>query len=365
MNQYPRIPFREEEMEVAYTKPAHFMGPIVPIYHYPVTPKDGVKAALSREPLFQICGIESDMFVPRCNPDNLARSFVLDGSEHEIGYNGDGRDMFGVVWEYVEQAGGCMVRPGHPLLDDMNEWPDKVVWPDVESWDWQGNSQVAHDFLQRDTAVSCWLMNGWFERMLSFMNTEDALLAMLDEDQEDALIAFLDKLSDLYIKIIDKHCKYFPEIDVFYIHDDWGSMKGPFFSPEVGRKFFVEPMRKVTDYIHSQGKFAELHSCGHIFKQMENICDAGWDTWSGQLMNDTQTLYELYGDRIMMQVTPDLFDPSQLTPEEQRAKAREYADKFCNPDKPSMFNGYGNEVMTEAYREELYKRSRINYCGRY
>lgn len=358
-----KIPFQEKELEVAYTKPIYYGGPIVPVYHFPVTPKQAVHAALRREPLFQVCGIESDMFAPGCNPDNVARGFVLDGSMHRLGDNGNGLDMFGVKWEYIPQAQGCMVRPGHPLLNDANEWVDKVKWPDIESWDWEGNGKVAHDFLQRDTAVSCWFMNGWFERLLSFMNSEDALMALVDEDQIDALKAMFDKLSDLYIKIIDKYCTYFPEIDVFFIHDDWGSMKSPFFSPEVGRNIFVEPMRKVTDFIHSKGKLAELHSCGAVFEQLGNICDAGWDTWQGQLMNDTHTLYELYGDRIMMQVTPDIFDPSKLTLDEQRAKAREYARKFCNPDKPSMFNGYGNEVMTEAYREELYKQSRINYCG--
>lgn len=355
--------FDPAEAKVAYRKPAHFMGPLVPVYTYPVTPKEGVLSALRREPIWQVVGHETDMFIPRANPDNVARSFILDGSEHEVGYNGDGLDMFGVKWEYVEQAGGCMVRPGNPLLEDANEWVDKIVWPDVDSWDWEANSKVSTDFLKRDTAVSCWMMNGWFERLLSFMHTEDALLALIDEDQKDAIKALFDKLSDTYIKIIDKYFTYFPGIDVIYVHDDWGSQKSPFFSPEVGREMFVPYMRKVTDFVHSKGKFCELHSCGHIFKQAENICDAGWDTWSGQLMNDTQTLYELYGDRIMMQVTPDLFDPNDLTLDEQRAKAREYCDKYCNPDKPSMFNGYGSQVLTEAYREELYIRSRINYHG--
>lgn len=358
-----KIRFDPSEKRVAYTKPAYYTGPIVPVYSYPVTPKEGVRAALSREPLWQVVGIEEDMFIPRANPDNLARSFVLDGSEHEQGFNGDGLDMFGVKWEYVEQAGGCMVRPGNPLLNDANEWKDKLVWPDVDSWGWEETARTAKIFLKRDTAISCWFLNGWFERLLSFMHTEDALMALVDEDQKDAIKGMFEKLSDLYIKIIDKYVEYFPEIDLFFVHDDWGSQKSPFFSPEVGAEMFVPYMRKVTDHIHSKGKFCELHSCGNIFKQIGNVCDAGWDTWSGQLMNDTQALYEMYGDRIMMQVTPDLFDPERLTLEEQRAKAREYCDRFCNPDKPSMFNGYGNQVMTDAYREKLYVRSRINYCG--
>jgi hypothetical protein len=88
---------------------------------------------------------------------------------------------------------------------------------------------------------------------------------------------------------------------------------------------------------------------------------AGWDSWSGQAMNDTQKIYELYGDKILLGVIPDKYDAANTTEEEQRALARAYADKFCKPEKPSIFSFYGMANMTPAYSEELYKQSRINY----
>jgi hypothetical protein len=88
---------------------------------------------------------------------------------------------------------------------------------------------------------------------------------------------------------------------------------------------------------------------------------AGWDAWGGQAMNDTQKEYELYGDQILIGVLPDPFDPAATSEEEQRARAREYADKFCQPGKPSFFNFNGMQYLTAAFREELYKQSRINY----
>jgi hypothetical protein len=78
-------------------------------------------------------------------------------------------------------------------------------------------------------------------------------------------------------------------------------------------------------------------------------------------MNDTHKIYELYGDKIMLGVTPDLFDPEATTEEEQRAAARAYAAKFCDPAKPSYLNHYGGRLLTPAFREELYIRSRENY----
>jgi len=80
-------------------------------------------------------------------------------------------------------------------------------------------------------------------------------------------------------------------------------------------------------------------------------------------MNDTHKIYEEYGDKIIIAVMPDVFDPATTTEEEQRKAAREYAARFCNPDKPSMFNLYGNPYLTRAYREELYIQSRKNYGG--
>ena len=44
--------------------------------------------------------------------------------------------MFGINWLFIPVAGGSMVEPGNPLMTDMNEWEEKVVWPDIDSWDW-------------------------------------------------------------------------------------------------------------------------------------------------------------------------------------------------------------------------------------
>jgi hypothetical protein len=120
-------------------------------------------------------------------------------------------------------------------------------------------------------------------------------------------------------------------------------------------------MRRVTDYLHSRGIWCDLHSCGQEIKQVPNFAKAGWDSWSGQPMNDTQLEYELYGDKILIGVTPDALD-AELSEDEQRAKAREYVDKFCDPAKPSFFNYNGMTMLTTAFRDELYKQSRIRYA---
>ena len=351
--------FDEKELEVVGESKSLFGS--IPILNYPVSLSDGYLAALrDRKPIWQTTGLETQMFTPRIIPDNVARSLVVEAKPFDKN-TGGGKDMFGIDWEYVPQVGGSMVRPGNPFMEDMYDWKEKVVWPDIDSWDWEGCYEENKDFVNSGKAVQVWFQTGWYERLISFMEFENAIMALFDEDQQDLILEFFDKLADLYIRIIDKFVHYFPQVQSFFMHDDWGSQKETFFSPALVEKMIVPSMKKVTDHIHSIGRVAELHSCGQIMKQVPNMIKAGWDTWSGQLMNDTHVLYEQYGDKIMLGVVPEQFDPETTTEEEQRALAREFAEKFCNPEKPCVVNLYGTFCFTPAYREELYKQSRIRF----
>ena len=303
--------FDPKELEV--TGQTHTLHGSVPMYNYPVTMGEAFIAAVrDRKPIWEISGIESQIFTPRLIPDNVARALVFEAKPFDALKDGGGKDMFGIDWEYIPVAGGSMVRPGKPFMDDMNDWEDKIVWPDVDSWDWEGSAKENKDYVNTGKNIQVWFQTGWFERIISFMEFEGAIMALFDEDQQDAIHAFFDKLSDLYINIIDHFVKYFPQVTSFYMHDDWGSQKETFFSPALVEEMIVPHMKKVTDHIHKIGRCAELHSCGQIMKQVPNMIKAGWDTWSGQVMNDTQAIYEQYGDKIVIGVIPEQFDPKPL-----------------------------------------------------
>jgi hypothetical protein len=353
--------FDPKEMEVVKELPAWNFIPAIKIYNHPVSAKKAVSGLLKKEAVWQISGmVESRLFSPRVIPDAIARSFVFEGTPFDPN-KGGGPDMFGMPWEYVPVAGGSMIRPGKPFIEDFNEWPNKIVWPDIESWDWEGSARENAAYLDDEKSNICWFLTGWYERLITFMEFENAVVAMIDEDQQDAIKAFFDKATDLYIKIFDKFCTHFPGIDGFCIHDDWGSQQETFFSPSVVTEMIVPYMKRVTDFLHSKGKYCELHSCGQLMKQVPNIIAAGWDIWCPQAMNDTHKIYELYGDKVLLGVMPDLFDPAALTEDQQREEARKYAEKFCNPAKPSFFNLNAMTMLTPAFCEELYRQSRIQY----
>lgn len=352
--------FDPEELKIVRKLPGFFGE--TPIYNFPVTMKEANKALYQKKPIWQITGLEQVIFSPKVYPDNVARAFAFDGNFMSPA-DGGGKDMFGLDWEYVPLVGGSIVRPGKPFLADANEWYDKIVWPDIDSWAWEREGKLNDGYLGTDRFNVCWLLNGWFERLISFMDFEGAIMAMVDEDQKNAVKDFFDKLTDLYIQLVDRHLTYFPQIDSFCVHDDWGSQKETFFSPAVAAEMLVPYMKRFTDYIHSRGRYADFHSCGQNLKQVPNMIACGWDSWSGQAMNDTQKAYELYGDQIIIGVIPDGYDPMTTSEEEQRARAREYAEKFCKPGKPSIFGFEGFAMLTPVFREELYRQSRISYSA--
>jgi hypothetical protein len=362
--------FDPSELQVVAEVPNFFGGPGIPIYNFPATGKEAVRALYERKAIWQVMlgiGVESKTFTPAINPDNVARAFVFDGTfVPGVSNLTGGKDLFGIEWEYIPTAGGSMVRPGKPLIEDANDIDKNVVWPTIESWDWAGASKVNQEYLSGTTSYAAMFMNGYFERLISFMDFEGAILAMVDEDQKDALKRFFERLADLYIRMIDKFIAYFPQVDIYTIHDDWGSQKDTFFSPDVVSEMIVPSMRRVTDFIHSKDRFADLHCCGNNIKQVPNIVAAGFDSWTPQIMNDIEKIYDLYGDRLILGTMPEIHDAKNSTEEEQRAYARAYANKYCRPDKPSALSMYsmaGLGVLTNAFREELYKQSRMNYGG--
>lgn len=352
--------FDIKELKVIAEIPESPRMPSVKIYDYPTTPRDGVVAAYNRKPIWQTVDIESKIFSPRIIPDNVARAFVYEAGKFDPN-DGGGKDMFGIDWEYVPIVGGSMVRPGKAFMDDANEWYDKLQWPDVDNWAWEDSAKENGTHLTPEYFNIVWFQTGFFERLVSFMEFEPAIMAMIDDDQIDAVKALFDKLADLYIKIFGYYLKYYEDIDGFYFHDDWGAQKETFFSPVTAAEVIVPSMKKVTDFIHSKGKFAEFHSCGQLSKQIPNMIEAGWDAWGGQTINDFGKIYDLYGDKILVGVVPEHFDPKTTSEEEQRVIAKKYADKYCNPEKPSYLHRYGAQYLTPAFREELYIQSRKNY----
>lgn len=352
-----KIQFSEDEMKVRYVIPGRRGRMDTQIYEAPITACENYKKAVfEKEPLFMPDYKHILTFTPRIVPDTEARGFVFDGGapvSHPEGF----KDMFGVNWIFVEVVGGSMVEPGNPMIEDMNDWKEIIKWPDIDSWDWKGQLEISKDYIKDpELALTPTILSGYFERLISLMDFEGAAMALIDEDQQEAVHEFLDKTADLYCQLIDKFVEYF-DIDGICVHDDWGSQRAPFFSLETVRTMLVPHIRKVTDHAHAKGLFYDMHCCGQVEALIPAMIEAGVDSWTGQDMNDKAKLYHLYGKDIMIGVeTPPI--PEDMPREEADAAAKAYVEEFVNPGAVAMI-GFASDIHNPYFIEAVYRYSRI------
>ncbi|MDR2530542.1 MAG: methyltransferase, partial [Oscillospiraceae bacterium] len=244
---------------------------------------------------------------------------------------------------------------------------------DIESWDWAGSAAAKNGtYLNDGTFAQMWFQTGFFERLIALLEFENAAVAILDEDSQEHVHKFFEKLTDLYIRIFDKAIETYKAPDgtsyikAVFFHDDWGSQKAPFFSPDVCEEMIVPYMKRMIDFLHSKDVFCEFHSCGNNYLQVPNMIKAGWDAWAPQLMNDCYKIYDDFGDKLLIATfpmgVPAADELAKLPESEIRAAARSYADKCCVAGKSSFYNYYAADYLRiPAFKEELYVRSRMNY----
>ncbi len=343
---FRKIPYSENELRVIEEITGR-RGRVTKILNTPVTARMNAEAMFfEKKPFWLPYEGEIGGCIPSLYNDNLGRG----GAQDIV-------DAFGIAWQYVPSAGGSIVHPGAPMMEDANDWKEKVIFPDIDSWDWA----KAAEENPIDARMACQMsfINGfWFERLISFMDFMPAAMALIDDEQTDAVKDLFAATTEFGCRLIDKFCEYWPQMDGFNVHDDWGAQKAPFFSMDVAYELFVPYMKQLTDHIHSKGRFATLHSCGHNEERVQCYIDGGFDQWSPQPMNDVKALYENYGDKIIIGVFPERTDIETLSEEEQRAEARKFVDIYSKPGKPAILSLEGMRRTTPAFREEMYIYSR-------
>jgi hypothetical protein len=271
-----------------------------------MTPRENFFHFLKGEPIEWTPIIDDQLvFMPEMIPENVARGFI----EQQKPFTGSfgGPDNFGIDWEFVPSVGGSMVRPGKPYLDDIEEWEEKVHFPDLDSWDWEGCAKENAEFLNTDKIIRTTIYTGYFERLIALLDFEGAAMAVFDEDQQPYVHALFEKLTDLYIDMIRRMKKYF-NVEFVEIHDDWGNQRSLMFSVETHREMILPYVKRLVAAAHAEGVYMEQHSCGKIEKLIPNMIETGIDTWTGQKsVIDKHMLVDTYGDKFKfaVEIRPD------------------------------------------------------------
>lgn len=231
-----------------------------------------------------------------------------------------GVDWFGVEWQFVPEVLAPMVKPGTKRLTDICNWKEELVFPDLNSIDWEAAAAKETAKWDRENKISfMMLINGIFERTHALMGFEDALCAMYEEPE--AYKQLIDAITDYKIEVIKIIGKYYKP-DVLSFHDDYGSNDRMMMSVELWEEFFKEPLRRVIEETHRQGIIYEHHSCGYIEPIFDQLVELGIDAIDPlQITNPVRELKDKYQDRVTFvggYNTQHVFDKVGVTEEEIR-----------------------------------------------
>jgi hypothetical protein len=323
--------------------------PEVRKFNTPITPRENFERVLRREKPLWIPTILHDFnFVqPLAMPD--ARARVLGGP-----------DWFGIEWQFEKLSNAAMVKPGTRRLSDVTRWEQEMVWPDLDAIDWASDYEENYKpILPSDRPTMFTIVNGLFERLADLTSFEDTLCYLIEEPE--AVESLFAKLTDWHIELFAIARRHY-HADVITFHDDMGTQRASFFSPDMFREVMFPHYRRMNEAAHKMGLVVNFHSCGSVANQMENFCDAGFDFWEGQdSCNDKAAVMDKYGDRIG-QVT--FMVPSADASDKDLRK--DIRDRVVNLGK------HGNYILllrdhnpNRGFRPEelLYELSRRYYSG--
>ena len=270
---------------------------------------------------------EQPLWVPMIN---TAAQMIISPEINDRPLFMSGKDDFGLEWELDPNHPELMthVKPGGEMFDDISDWEDFVTFPSCKDKNWEAAAMRTRAmWAKKDELQGYFVGNmGAFERICALMGHVNALTAPYDD--EDAYQAFIDGYVDYRLEQFEFIKKYY-DVDFVMMHDDWGNEKQMFMSPEMWRKFYKEPERRLAKRAHELGMRYMHHSCGFIEPIVGDLVEVGVDSWhSVQPMNDLKKLKEAYGNQLIFAgcIDPRVTDTGKATEEEIRGEVHRVID---------------------------------------
>lgn len=231
----------------------------------------------------------------------FAIDFYITGSQLEWWENGPikgGVDGFGNGWIPTDSAAGQpALDPSVVPLDDVCDWEDKVVFPDLDAIDWAkfAEEQLAgKDRNEKIIEYHTW--NSVFLRLTHLLGFEEALCSFYEEPE--ATKALCMAIADYKIKILERAAKWI-QPDAYVHYDDVATSNSLFISPDTYREFIKPGHIRMNEAAIGLGITPEIHVCGYCEEIIPDIIEEGSVVWqSAQPCNDIDRIIREYGDKI-------------------------------------------------------------------
>ena len=187
----------------------------------------------------------------------------------------------------------------HKVLKDITKWKETVKAPNLvypqEAWD---------EFIPRAAAIdrnelfaTCMIAPGVFEQLHYLMGMDDCLLNFLAEPESmKELIDYITEYELGYAKLL---CDNFHP-DALLHHDDWGSHRSSFMSPQMFDEFIVPAYKKIYGFYKANGVDIIMHhSDSYAANLVPHMIEMGIDIFQGCVTtNNVPELVNKYGGKI-------------------------------------------------------------------
>jgi uroporphyrinogen-III decarboxylase len=233
---------------------------------------------------------------------NYALLDPINGAYPPVIPGGDAvKGVWGVYLKFVEGQPGPMPQLGdeYRVLKDIKKWKEVVKMPKTDYPDsaWEEGAKVAEAVDRKETFATACYFTGVFERLHYLMGIEDCLMHFYDEPA--LMHELVDYITEYELKFAEQITKHWKP-DALFHHDDWGTQKSTFMSPDMFAEFIKPAYQKIYGFYKSHGvEVVVHHSDCYAANIGPHMIDMNIDVYQGCMStNNVADLVKKYGSRL-------------------------------------------------------------------
>lgn len=245
------------------------------------------------------------------------------------------KNAWGIYNSFPENVPGAfpVQDEEHLVIKDIDHWQDYVHAPSLKFTDEEwGIFKEQYDAVDGSKSYkAAFVAPGLFEQCHHMGEITNVLMALYESpDEMHDLIKYL---TDWELELAEGICANLHPDAIFH-HDDWGSQKSTFMSPDMFEEFFVEPYKQIYGYYHDHGvELVIHHSDSYAATLVPSMIEMGIDVWQGCFStNNMPEMISKYGEKIsfMGGIENCLVDFKEWTPENNRQVIRKTIEECGN-----------------------------------
>jgi len=221
-------------------------------------------------------------------------------------------------------------------------------WADFEAYPWPKVEDLSPLALQYVSAmlpegmkIAAFLFGGVFEHATWLMGLQSFSYAL--QDQPDLVEAVCQRVGELATATYAQAAAI-DKVGMLILGDDLGFNSGTLVSPDVLRRYVLPHYKKIADISHRAGKPLLFHSCGNMYRLMDELIDdVGVDakhSFEDKIL-PVEEAYRRWGDRVAIVGGVDMDLLGRGTEEQVRARTRQILE-VCGVKGTGYCLGTGN-----------------------